>query len=111
MSEKFSVQKFKKDVVVELRSKEAEMCRGNLSRLEQLDSTTDEYLLKKWSWTSAVAGAIFSFFLCPLVLGVLTAILPKLMSEFLWALAKVCMGMSLLMFCAAIYFTIVRSSD
>jgi hypothetical protein len=111
LTEKFSFQKFKKDLVAELRNKEAEMCRGNLTRLEQLDSTTDAYLLKKWTWTSAVVGAIVSFFVSPLILGVLTPILPRLMSEFLWSVVKVCMGMSLLMFCAAIYFTIVRSSD
>lgn len=111
MSEKFSFQQLKSDLVAELRKKEAEMCRGDLSRLEQLESTTDSYLLKKWTWTSAIAGAAFSFFACPLLLGVLTPFLPVLLTEFLWAVAKVCMGMCLLMFCAAIYFTIVRSSN
>lgn len=111
MSEKFSFQQFKKDVARELRNKEADMCRGSLSRLEQLESTTDEYLLKKWTWTSAVTGAIFSFVVCPFALSIFTPIFPHLLSEILWAVAKVCMGLSLLMFCAAIYFTIVRSQD
>lgn len=111
MSEKFSVQQYKQDLSKMLRSKEADMCRGDLSRLEQLDATTDEYLLRKWSWISAITGAGVSFLLAPLLLSLVTPLFPTLLSEFLWAVAKVCMGMALLMFCAAIYFTIGKSSE
>lgn len=111
MPPKFSIQQYKVDLAGFLRTKEAEMARGNLSRLEQLESTTDEYLLKKWTWVSAISGAGFSFFVCPFLLSLITPLLPQLLSELLWAVAKVCMGMCLLMFCAAIYCTIVKSSD
>lgn len=87
------------------------MCRGDLSRLEQLDSTTDDYLLKKWSWISAITGVAGSFLAAPFLLSILVPLLPELVGQLLWAVVKVCMGLSLLMFCAAIYFTINRSSE
>ena len=111
LSEKFSLQQYKQDLSNMIRGKEADMCRGDLSRLEQLDATTDEYLLRKWSWISAISGAAASFLLAPFLLGLITPLLPTILSELLWAVAKVCMGLALLMFCAAIYFTIGKSSE
>jgi hypothetical protein len=111
LSQKFSFQQYRLDLANAIRSKEADMCRGDLSRLEQLDSTTDDYLLKKWSWISAITGAASSFLAAPFLLSIFVPLLPELVGQLLWAVVKVCMGLSLLMFCAAIYFTISRSSE
>lgn len=101
----FNLENHLKQVAQLVREKEAYMRRGDLAALQELDELTDEYLLRKWAWVAAIVGVIASFAVVPLVLGVIGGFLPVFVRELFWAFAKVSMGVSLLMFCAAIYFT------
>lgn len=106
-----STEKYLKEVALWLRSKEAERARGNPAALEELELTNDSTLLRKWSWISAMSGAAFSFLILPLLLGLLHSLLPEIVDKFLWAIAKVCMGLSLLMFLTSFYFTVIFRAD
>lgn len=105
-NEGFSKERYLKEVAQKLRQVEAERIRGDLIKLEELEHTTDATLLRKWGWISAIVGAIFSFFILPLIIGLVQHFLSEWLSQFLWAIAKVSMGMSLLMFAASVYITI-----
>ncbi len=106
MDKRFSGKEYLKEVAKVLRQREAETARGDLARLEYLENTTDEMLLRKWGWISTIVGAIASFFLLPLFIGLIQHFLPEWLSLLLWSLAKVSMGICLLMFAVTIYFTI-----
>ena len=111
VSKDFSLDQYIKDAAIFLRKYEAERLRGNIAQLEDLENTSDIALVRKWAWISAICGALFSFLAMPLLLGLVQSLLPFMLTQFLWAFVKVSMGMSLLMFAAAIYFTIGMSSE
>lgn len=111
LKEGFSLDLYLKEVVKRLRRHEAEMARGDISRLEELEQTTDSTILRKWGWISTLTGAFFSFIILPFTIGVVQAFLPEWGSNLLWAIAKVSMGLSLLMLLASIYFTLGLNSN
>ena len=111
MKDGFSLELYLKEVVKRLRRHEAEMARGDIGRLEELEQTTDSTLLRKWGWISTLCGAFFSFVLLPFTIGVVQPFLPEWGNSLLWAIAKVSMGMSLLMLLASIYFTVGLNSN
>lgn len=111
MNQKFSLDEYLKEVVKVLRQKEAEMARGNIAKLEDLEQTTDATLLRKWGWISTLLGAGFSFLILPFSIGILQTFVPEWASLLLWSIAKVSMAMSLLMLGASIYFTVCLKSD
>lgn len=111
MTKQFSLQTYKQEIIKFIREKEAEMSRGNISKLEALEKSTDEILLKKWAWLSAIVGVIFSFIFLPFLISIMHMFLPAVLLQVLWFCTRACMGMSLLMFGAATYFTIIKSSD
>lgn len=111
MKQGFSFKPYLHDVAQKLRQHESERARGNLSLLEHVEHTSDETLLRKWGWISTIVGAIFSFLVMPFAISILQPFVPELFDKILWAVAKVSMGMSLLMFAASIYFTIGLDSD
>jgi hypothetical protein len=103
--EKFSLARYKREVAAYIREKQAHMARGQLPALQALESRSDDELLQRWAWTSAISGAIFSFLFAPLALSLLHNLVPYLLVKLLWAVTQVCMGLTLLMFGVAVYFT------
>lgn len=108
---KRDLEHYLKEVATRLRQHEAERIRGDLALLEELEHTTDMTLLRKWGWISSIIGAIGSFVAFPLLLGVIQHFLPEWLGNTLWTIAKVAMGLSLLMFAASVYFTIGPQSE
>lgn len=111
MSKPFSLFALKKDAVGYIRQMEAELSRGDRVKLETLDRTTDQTLLRKWCWIFTIVGIIFSFGALPLLVGIVQIFSPPIVRSFLWICIKICMGACLLMFGTAIYFTILKSED
>ncbi len=105
-----SIDEYKHLVATYIRQKEADMCRGQLERLNELERVSDDELLRKWAWMSAIAGAAASFLAGPLILTVLARLLPPLLLLFFWAVVKVAMAASLSMFALAFYLTRQMSS-
>ena len=101
-----SIKEYLNMVAMRLRQREAHMRRGNVAKLEDLEETSDEELLKKWSWMSAIAGLIVCFFIVPFVLSIINRFLPPILAHLLWSLALVSMVVVMAMFAAAIYLTV-----
>lgn len=106
-----ALEDYKRRVAHYLRQREAGMARGQLDRLNALDQVTDEDLLRKWSWMSAIAGIVFAFFGLPLGINVVGIFLPFELVQFLWAVDKVCMALTIAMFCVAAYLTFRRNQS
>lgn len=111
MSKPFSLFALKNDAVGHIRRLEAELSRGDLAKLEAIDRTTDQTLLRKWSWVVAIITIIFSFAILPLLVSIIQIFSPLEIRKFFWFCIKFCMGISLLMFGTVTYFTIFKSSD
>lgn len=108
---KEQLEDYKRKVAHYLREREAGMYRGQLDRLSALDLASDEDLIRKWSWKSAIVGIIASFAALPLGINVIGIFLPFELVQFLWAIDKVCMALTIVMFCVALYFTFRRNSS
>lgn len=106
MNQKFSMQTYIGRVAGELRRREAEMHRGNIARLEALEQTSDRGLICKWGWISSACGAVFSFLVLPIFIGIFQSLVPGWACLLLWSFAKVSMALVLLMFLVSLYFTI-----
>lgn len=107
--EKFNA--YCKQVADYLRAREANVLRGQPARLQQLDQITDLDLLKKWSWMSAIVGAIVTFAGMPLGLMIVKIFMPALIMNVLWLLTKFCMAVSCALFALAAYFTFFTPKD
>ena len=99
-----------KKVAIYLRAREANFLRGRPEQLEQLDQLTDLDLLKKWSWMSAIVGGI-GCVAGMLLVSVLSSLLPVIVTQLLWALEKVALGLVCFMIALAAYFTFFMSID
>ncbi|MBX9685930.1 MAG: hypothetical protein K2X27_04460 [Candidatus Obscuribacterales bacterium] len=111
MKANLSKEEYFKLLATRLRQIEAERARGDMAKLEDLEQTTDATLLRKWTLVSAIVGAAGSFFLMPLLISVVQPFIPEWADTLLWSIAKVSMGLALLMFGAAIYFTLGMNQD
>ncbi len=106
-----NIDSYVKQVSAFLREREANIRRGQPQNLQLLDQMTDLDLIKKWSWMSSIVGSLVSFAALPLAAMVLGSFLPVLLNHFVWAVIKVCMGLSCVMFAVAAYFTFFQISD
>lgn len=106
MPKDFSLADHKRQVAIYLREKEAHMCRGQIDRLNALDQMSDKELLVRWSWRSAILGAIIAFLGGPLLINIVRLFLPELLLKLVWALIQVSMVLSMMMLGTAMYLTV-----
>jgi hypothetical protein len=96
---------------VYLREREANLARGQLTKLQALENVSDLDLLRKWAWMSAIFLAVGSFLGAPILLMAVGFILPFILSQLLWILAKIAMALTCAMLGTAIYLTFFAPSD
>ncbi|MBY0356391.1 MAG: hypothetical protein K2W82_00200 [Candidatus Obscuribacterales bacterium] len=108
---RISLNEYQKHLVGFIRRREAELSRGDISKLESLDRTSDDMLLRKWSWLSTIVCAAFSFLLMPFIISLIQRLIPNILYQMLWLITKTSMAVSLVVFAAAVYFTVLRTPD
>lgn len=108
---RISLDEYQNRLVGFIRRREAEMSRGDIAKLESLDRTSDDLLLRKWSWLGTIACSVFSFLLMPFIISLIQRLIPNILYQILWLITKTSMAFSLVCFAAAVYFTVLRSPD
>lgn len=98
-------------VAARLREREANSMRGQPEQLRQLELTTDLDLLKKYSWTAAIIAAGVTFIAAPLAASVFRLFLPQILIQLLWAVVKLGMAFSCILFGLAAYFTFWKENE
>jgi hypothetical protein len=111
LKQEFSLKPHLQELAKRLRQLEFERARGNLPALEQIEQETDAAILQKWGWIGTIVFSLIAFAAMPLAIGILQGMLPRVAGNILWAITKILMGTSLLMFAASIYFTIGLDLD
>ncbi|MBI4534367.1 MAG: hypothetical protein HY711_10525 [Candidatus Melainabacteria bacterium] len=91
------------------RRLEVKCARGDQRRLERLDEMSDDELMRKWLWVSSIVGALIFYLGLPFLLSLLAQFIPSLLMQLLWSVLKLGMGMVIVIFALAVYFTIKRS--
>lgn len=107
----FSWQEQLNHLALIIRQHEANQARGQLERLDQLQATSDQYLLLKWSWLFTICGSLISFIILPVVASFTHIFRSELLFQLAWTLTKICMGISLLMLLIAIKFTFSKQNN
>jgi hypothetical protein len=87
-----------------LRALEIKRAGGDADKLREIGELSDDETLRKWLWTVAVIGAPTCFLGVPVLLCLLGIVIPNLMTV-LWFVAKVLMGLVLVVFAIAAYLT------
>lgn len=103
-----TLEEYKSLVANYLRQLEYDRCIGDELRLERLENSSDEDLLRKWLWLGAICGSLLCFLVLPTIAGFLARFIPFLLMEILWTVIKAGMGLVVLMAGLAIYFTVNR---
>ena len=83
----------------------------DLGQSEEKIFETDDYLAKKLLWTVAIGGSAVFFIGLPLLLMVLQIIMPMVIMQILWLIAKIGMTLVLVVFGYAVYMTLVKSDN
>jgi len=78
---------------------------------QELIIESDDYLAKKFVWTIAIGGAAVFFIGLPLLLSILQIVMPVVIMNVLWMMAKIGMTLVLLVFGYAVYMTLVKSDN
>jgi hypothetical protein len=88
-----------------IRQSETSRARGDKERLSEIESSTDDYLLKRCLWTFAIVGGPITFIAIPLLLSGLSAVVPHTVMDALWFLSRGAMGIIFVMFLIAVLTT------
>jgi len=94
-----------------LRGREANLLRGQPEKLHELELVTDSDLLRKYSWRLAIMSAGACFFAAPVLVSVLSSLVPPLLGHLLWFMVKLGMALSCLTFALAAYYTFGQGSE
>lgn len=89
-----------------LRAYELKRAGTDEEAVQALAQTPDGLLLRKWLWVATVTGGLASFIVMPLILSVLSAFLPAVVSDVLWFLLKSVMAVLLTVFVLLVYVTV-----
>jgi len=100
------IEKYRTLLVKRLRSREMEKARGDVPRLEHIESLTDTDLLHKWMWIVSIVGGPICFLVVPLFISVLSPFLPHLIMDVLWNGARIAMALVFGIFILAVYSTV-----
>jgi hypothetical protein len=90
-------------VVGLIRTSEISRARGDKQRLSEIESSTDDYLLKRWLWTFAIVGGPITFIAIPMLLSGLGALIPPAILEPLWFLSRGAMAIIFVLFLLAVF--------
>ncbi len=91
-----------------IRKSEISRARGDKERLGEIESASDDYLLKRWLWTFAIVGGPITFIAIPLLLSGLAGLVPKGVMDPLWFLSRGAMAIIFVMFLIAVFTTNIR---
>ncbi|HEY9677398.1 MAG TPA: hypothetical protein V6C76_05290 [Drouetiella sp.] len=108
MAPNASFEDYHRFITSRLRSLEEKRADNDPERLHHLAMTPDSMLLRKWLLIVSCAGFPASFLLM-FLLGIISPMLPPVIGQFFWILAKGAMGISFLIFLVGIYLTLVKS--
>lgn len=107
----FSWQQQLNQLAAAIRQHEAHKARGKPDLLDQLQATSDQYLLLKWSWLFTICGIIISFAILPVLASFIHIFRSELLSQLVWILTKICMGISLLILFLAIALSLSKQNN
>lgn len=102
-----SFEEYQAFVTTRLRVFEEKRALNDPVKLKQLELTPDADLLRKWMLIVSVIGFPITFVFM-IFLGMIGKYLPELISQLLWIVAKGAMGITLLIFLLASYYTITN---
>jgi hypothetical protein len=88
-----------------IRKSETSRAQGDKERLGEIESATDDYLLKRWLWTFAIVGGPITFIGIPVLISGLGSVLPHTIMNHLWTLSKGAMAIIFVMFLVAVFTT------
>ncbi len=101
-----TLREYKNLIVAYLRDFESSRAAGDPEKLRRLSETPDDLLLKKWLWTGTIIGTIGCFgILWPVAALILAPFVTSFIMQPLWMLIELAMGMTLIVFGAALYVT------
>jgi hypothetical protein len=86
-----------------IRKSEISRAHGDKERLGEIESASDDYLLKRWLWTFAIVGGPITFIAIPLLLSGLAGLLPHAVMDPVWFLSRGAMGIIFVMFLVAVF--------
>lgn len=109
MSGSNTLLEYKAMVANYLRDTEMERARGDTVRLNQIDNMSDDDLLRKWAWLGSIVGGIVFFVALPFALMILDRLIPLIILELIHFLLKMGMGLVIILFGFAVYFTVRKS--
>jgi hypothetical protein len=100
------IEKYQTLLAKRLRAREMEKARGDLPRLQHIESLTDADLVRKWMWILSIVGGPICFIIVPFVLSLLSALIPHVLMNVLWNLARLAMAVIFAIFILAVYSTV-----
>jgi hypothetical protein len=86
-----------------IRKSEVSRAQGDKERLSEIESVSDDYLLKRWLWTFAIVGGPITFIAIPVLLSGLGSVMPHAIMSYLWTLSKGAMAIIFVMFLVAVF--------
>jgi hypothetical protein len=92
-----------------LRALEIRRAKGDAEKIQQIKSSPDDELVRKWLWVVAIVGAPVSFIAAPFAISLLQPFLFPWLAASLWIVAKTCMVFVFLIFILAAVFTLKSS--
>ncbi len=105
-----TLREYKNLIVAYLRDYESFRMAGDSDKLRRLAETPDDLLLQKWLWIGTIVGAIACFgIMWPVAALLLAPFVTSFIMEPLWMIIKFAMGVTLILFCSAIYVTFKKS--
>lgn len=80
-------------------------------KVEEISATSDDDLLKRWLWKFSLIGAPICFFILPIVMSFVGALISVIITEVLWLVVKAAMGVVLLALIFAIVMTVTKPDN
>jgi hypothetical protein len=86
-----------------IRKSEINRAGADKERLSEIESASDDYLVKRWLWTFSIVGGPITFIAIPVLLSGIGAVLPPVIMSYLWTLSKGAMAIIFILFLLAVF--------
>ncbi len=93
----------------QLRVLEIRRAKGDAEKIQQINFSPDDELIRKWLWVVAIVGAPSAFIAMPFIVSLLQPFLFPWLAASLWIFAKAVMVFVFLIFIVAAVFTLKSS--
>jgi hypothetical protein len=93
----------------QLRTLEIHRAKGDAEKIQQINYSPDDELIRKWLWVLAIVGAPASFIVMPFAIAFLQPFCYPWLAAGLWIFAKTAMVLVFLIFVLAAVFTLKSS--